>query len=92
MVASGELAQQKRELEDFLFERVYRHPNVVRHRQVAQQELHQMFELLLARPELLPAHFLARSGAAGVPRCVADYLAGMTDRFAQREYERLSAL
>jgi dGTPase len=92
MVASGELAGQKRELEGFLFERVYRHPNVVRHRQVAQRQLRDMFEILQTRPELLPPNFQARAAVAGVPRCVADYLAGMTDRFAQAEYERLSAM
>ncbi len=89
VVVSAGLAEQKRELESFLYQRVYRHPNVVRHRQTAQEQLHEMFDRFMERPELLPDRFHQRSSVAGLPRCVADYLAGMTDRFAQREYERL---
>ncbi len=43
----------------------------------------------MRRPEWLPDRFRQRVAAVGLPRCVADYLAGMTDRFAQREFERL---
>jgi dGTPase len=87
--ASNELAQRKLELETFLHERVYRHPEVLIHRQNAQAALGEMFDRLVSEPQLLPARFAARCTMAGIERSVGDYLAGMTDRFAQREHARL---
>ena len=89
--ASPELAAQKIELERFLRERVYRHPQVLVQRQRAQDELRAMFAGYLAQPELLPPRFRDRIATAGLKRTVGDYLAGMTDRFAQHEYRRLFA-
>ncbi len=91
IAASEELAGQKAELERFLYERVYRHPQVLRHRIEAQSFLRAMFDGYVQQPELLPESFRARMAANGLPRTVGDYLAGMTDRFAQREYFRLFA-
>jgi dGTPase len=91
IAVSPELAELKRELERFLYDRVYRHPQVLRLRGEAQAMLQQMFAGYLRRPELLPASFAARAERIGRPRAVADYLAGMTDRFAQHEHRRLFA-
>jgi dGTPase len=86
---SAALAEQKTELERFLFERVYRHSDVVSVRDRAQSALHEMFAEYLNRAELLPASFRARIETIGPRRTVCDYLAGMTDRFAWREHQRL---
>lgn len=86
---SAELAAWKIELEKLLFDRVYRHPDVLAHRTEAQQMLHAMFAAIVARPELLPASFQERIAREGLERTTADYLSGMTDRFARREYERI---
>lgn len=86
-----ELAGLKRELETFLFQRVYCHPQVLRLRERAQSMLRDMFAGYVARPELLPPRFTSRRDQVGLPRAVADYLAGMTDRFAQQEHQRLFA-
>jgi dGTPase len=86
-----DLAALKRELEAFLFQRVYCHPQVLRLRDRAQSMLHEMFAGYLARPELLPPRFASRIEQVGLRRTVADYLAGMTDRYAQQEYQRLFA-
>ncbi len=91
IAASGELAEQKSALERFLHERVYRHPQVLEHRQRAQQLLREMYEYLAAHPDRLPATVQARAQRDGIPRSVGDYLAGMTDRFARSEYKRLLA-
>jgi dGTPase len=88
---SQELAELKRELETFLFQRVYCHPQVLRLRERAQSMLREMFAGYLARPELLPPRFAVRGEQVGLFRAVADYLAGMTDRFAQQEHQRLFA-
>jgi dGTPase len=85
---SGELAQHKRELEKFLYDRVYRHPRLVEVRSGAQQRLRELFEHLARRPELLPPHFQSRSQQTGLPRAIGDYLAGMTDRFCDQYYRQ----
>ncbi len=89
IVASPELAAAKRELESFLRERVYRHPAVLEHRTAAQTALRAMFAGYMANPALLPESFRRREQTEGLARTVGDYLAGMTDRFAGREFERL---
>jgi dGTPase len=89
--ASPELADLKQGLQQFLIERVYRHPDVLAKRQEVQQALGQMFAALVGAPEKLPGKFREFAGRDGVPRAVADYLAGMTDRFALEEHARLTA-
>jgi len=88
IAASRALSEQKRELETFLYDRVYRHPRLVSVRAEAQSRLKEMFELFCDRPELVPSHFQARSAATGLPRAVGDYLAGMTDRFCDQQYRQ----
>jgi dGTPase len=88
---SAELAAQKQELERFLAERVYQHPQLLAVRRAAQDMLSAMYYGYLAQPELLPASFRARAAQVGWPRTVGDYLAGMTDRYAQQEHARLFA-
>jgi dGTPase len=91
MVASDELGELKADLESFLYERVYRHPQVLAMRVAAQQKLAEMFDSLLADPEKLPDGFRQRVTMDGTARAVGDYLAGMTDRYALRQYGRLCA-
>jgi dGTPase len=87
--ASSELLAKKTSLERFLFEAVYHHPAVMTKRRHAQQLLREMFAIFLNRMEDLPAKFRRIAEAEGGPRAVADYLAGMTDRFAFEEHRRL---
>jgi dGTPase len=86
---SPELAEKKIGLERFLFERVYRHPEVLARRADAQGALRQMFRVLVDAPDRLPAKFQRLAATEGVPRAVGDYLGGMTDRFALDEHRRL---
>jgi dGTPase len=85
----AELADLKREVETFLFQRVYCHPQVLRFRTEAQSMLREMFAGYVKCPDLLPPRFAARIEQVGLRRGVADYIAGMTDRYAQQEYKRL---
>lgn len=87
----AELAEKKAELEDFLYQRVYRHDQLIRVRTEAQQQLREMFSGFLACPDLLPKKFLDRSEMTGRARSVGDYLAGMTDRYCRQQYSRLFA-
>jgi dGTPase len=88
-VASPEIAQKKRLLEEFLFNRVYRHPRVLAHRMEAAVALGALFDRCLARPETLPAPYHAIGRSESVERATADYLSGITDRYALEAYRKL---
>jgi dGTPase len=88
---SPEVAGLKAELEEFLYERVYRHPQLAAVRREAQSRLRAMFDGYLKRPELLPEKFRARGAEVGPARSVGDYLAGMTDRFCDEQYRKYFA-
>jgi dGTPase len=86
---SADLAEQKAQLQRFLFERVYRHPIVLEQRARAGAALEEMFQRLIAHPDELPAKFITVANEDGLPRAVGDYLAGMTDRYALDEQSRM---
>lgn len=89
LVTHGEkTALGKRQLERFLFERVYRSETVMAVREPAQERLSQLFSWLVARPDAMPARFVDRARHHGTRRTVADYIAGMTDRFLELEHAR----
>ncbi len=77
---SAELAEQKLELEGFLFRTVYRHPLVLEHRAEATEALEEWFDRCLASPALLPAAFRPILAEESLRRAVGDYLATLTDR------------
>ena len=74
-------------LKRFLLCHLYRHPQVMQTTGQAKQVVRELFAAYLADPAQMQAGFTARADA---PRAVADYIAGMTDRFAAREHERLT--
>ncbi|QEG24745.1 dGTP triphosphohydrolase [Mariniblastus fucicola] len=84
-----ELAEQKRELEAFLYRNVYRHPDLIAIRQRAQQRLKEMFAKYCERPELFPEKYQQRSEKTGVRRMAVEYIAGMTDHFCEQTYSRI---
>lgn len=75
------------ELKRFLFANLYRHRQVHETRQRAEEVLRDLFALYRGDPALLPAE---HGAAADLPRACADYIAGMTDRFALKEHQRLT--
>lgn len=86
---SPELQPLKTELEQFLHARVYRHYRVMRMKLKGRRILQALFTEFQLHPELLPDHFIKRRQHDPLERVIGDYLAGMTDRFAQQEYLRL---
>ncbi|MDP3520887.1 MAG: deoxyguanosinetriphosphate triphosphohydrolase [Hydrogenophaga sp.] len=74
-------------LKRFLFANLYRHPQVVATTVQAQQVVHELFAAYMDAPTQMKGH---RPLGAAPARDVADYIAGMTDRFAAREHERLT--
>lgn len=87
---SEELAHDKRALEAFLYQRVYRHAELLRVRSDAQRQLKRLFARLQERPREMPEPYQRRAEQVGLPRAVGDYIAGMTDRFCEAQYERLA--
>jgi len=95
---SDEMRVRSTALKTFLFQNLYRHPQVVHTTGQARQAIRELFEAYRESPQEMQAGFVARvqamHGSAdeehAVLRVVADYIAGMTDRFAWREHERLT--
>jgi dGTPase len=89
---SEEMGKNGRALKDFLFERMYRHEKVNRKTDQVQEVVQLLFAHYLANPEALPTGWHAGAGIADsrlTARLVADYIAGMTDRFALEECRKL---
>jgi dGTPase len=84
---SAGMKTRSSELQKFLFAQLYRHPQVMHTTVQAQQVVRELFAAYVSQPAEMPADFAAN---ANLHRSVADYIAGMTDRFALREHERLT--
>ena len=84
---SPALHAQNAELKRFLFAALYRHPQVMQSTDLARTMVGDLYAAYIAMPAEMPADYAA---AADLPRSVADYIAGMTDRYAQREHHRLT--
>ena len=81
------MRERSTELKRFLHRNLYRHPQVMHNTAQAQQVVRELFAVYCDDPAQMPPDFAARTDHA---RAVADYIAGMTDRFAAREHERMS--
>jgi dGTPase len=88
---SESVRAEQLELKRFLHHNLYRHYQVARMSSKARRIVHDLFEAFVAEPQLLPPEFQARAGE-DKPRAIADYVAGMTDRYAMREHRRLFAV
>ena len=84
---SATQAVQTVKLKRFLLTDLYRHPQVLQMTNLGRTVVAELFAAYLATPWEMPADYAA---SAERPRAVADYIAGMTDRFAQREHHRLT--
>jgi dGTPase len=90
---SKPLYQDLKAVRGFLFTRMYRAPSVMKERARVTAMVNALFPLYLSRPEFLPQEWqqdIARAASeTDLARIVADYVAGMTDRFAIQEHARL---
>ena len=84
---SAAMRAESNELKRFLFANLYRHPQVTDTTSQAQQVVRELFAAYMDKPAELRPSFAQRPDRE---RAVADYIAGMTDRFALREHERLT--
>ena len=86
---SHELLTKIKQLEIFLKSRVYHHHRVQRMAIRGRRVVRQLFEEFCKFPKLLPGRYQLRVENCGLRRTVCDYIAGMTDQFAIREYRKL---
>ena len=83
------MARRKQSLQAFLHRFVYRHHRVLIMAGKARHFISELFRAYTNTPAQLPPRFQEWSREVGVPRAVADYIAGMTDRYCQDEYRKL---
>lgn len=88
---SARIEKEQLELKQFLRLNLYQHYRVARMSSKARRIITELFNALLAEPKLLPPDFQSRA-RDGKPRAIADYIAGMTDRYAMLEHRRLFAV
>lgn len=91
----AQMHQQSRGLKKFLLKNLYRHPQVMQTTEQAQQVVRDLFDAYLASPHEMQtaqrnSRLLNTNRSTDSARGVADYIAGMTDRFASKEHERLT--
>ena len=86
---SAEMAELNHALKVFLRKDLYQHYQVLRATLKARRVVQALFHIFMDDPRLLPPQFFLRSEAS-IPRAIADYIAGMTDRYAMKEHQRLT--
>jgi len=86
---SDEMEEKNKKLKEFLMKNLYRHYKVLKMQEKAKRYIKALFDVYLSEPRQLPEQFQKRIGKDGKKRVICDYIAGMTDRFAQEEYARL---
>ena len=86
--ASG-LGEQKKELEKYLYERVYRHEDLIKIREKAQSRVKEMFAAYCDNPGFFPKKYQRRAEQIGVKRMAVEYIAGMTDHFFEQTYRMM---
>lgn len=86
---SEEMQRRNRELKDFLYKKLYRHYRVARMQVKAERLISDIFNAYRAEPLMLPDTTQSSIEKRGLERTICDYIAGMTDRYAIEEYQRL---
>jgi len=81
--------RSNRQLKTFLYENMYQHHRVVRMQVKAERTVEDLFSAYTRSPDILTEEVQRRAQQAGLERTVCDYIAGMTDRFALQEHDRL---
>jgi dGTPase len=86
---SPRFAEMNRQLKQLLYEKLYYHHRVVRMTVKARRFVRELFEAYMAEPRQLPPDVQVQASSKGLARAITDYIAGMTDRYALQEWQRL---
>jgi dGTPase len=86
---SEEMQRRNRELKDLLYKKLYRHYRVVRMQVKAERIISDLFAAYRAEPSIMPDHVQFFIEKRGLERTICDHIAGMTDRYAVEEHQKL---
>jgi dGTPase len=86
---SDDFRRMNQQLKSFLYQNMYQHHRVVRMQTKAERILEDLFKAYIDNPEVLPSEVQERAREGELHRTICDYIAGMTDRFAQEEHSKL---
>ncbi len=86
---SDHMQQNNRELKDFLYKNLYQNHRVIRMQVKAERIISDLFAAYQKDPLMLPNHIQSKIEKKGLERSICDYIAGMTDRFAVDEHQKL---
>ncbi len=86
---SPQMAAMVRQLKDYLYQNMYRHYRLVRMQVKAERFISELFQAYMSEPEMLPTKTQQRLEYLPAERVIGDYIAGMTDRYAIEEWEKL---
>lgn len=86
---SEDMQRRNRELKDFLYSRLYRHYRVVRMQVKAERIITDLFTAYKTEPAILPDHVQRFIDKRGLERTICDHIAGMTDRYAIEEHQKI---
>ena len=90
----ADMQQQSQALKHFLFHQLYRHAQVMHTMDAARQVVRDLFDAYMQQPSMMKPRFAWRAAqansATALARTVADFVAGMTDRYAAKEHERIT--
>ncbi len=86
---SPAVAEEKRVLKEFLYRRLYQHPQITEERERAVKMLEELFAFFVQQPERLPRAYAQQARTQPAHRVACDYLAGMTDTYVFRVHRDL---
>ncbi len=86
---SEDMHRRNREIKDFLYKNLYNHYRVVRMAVKAENTINRLFETYHSDPSILPSQYQIMIDERGLEETICLYIAGMTDRFAVEEYQKL---
>jgi dGTPase len=86
---SADFSVKVRQLKQFLFQRMYRHYRLMRMQTKAERFISEIFNAYMKEPKMLPIKTQEQLNEIPLPRVITDYIAGMTDRYALQEWQKL---
>ncbi|EMI65050.1 deoxyguanosinetriphosphate triphosphohydrolase [Leptospira noguchii] len=86
---SNQVDLKFRELKSFLYEKLYRHEDLIRMSDYGKKIIESLFDYFLKHPEKIPETYKERIEEESLHRVISDYVAGMTDRYAEKTYQSL---
>ena len=85
---SPEVAAQRKQIKDFLYENLYYSPSLAAEKDDAERIVTELFDFWMSSPSALPRQYQEKAAQESLPRVVCDYIAGMTDHFIIEQYEK----